>query len=222
MDTVKNRNKYLRIGLITASVFVLIIAIVIGQTIQKRSFEFSGAQGQQNNIFYLSNDQGKIPAVDEVATATLYMDSTAVIVGVDAVLTYNPEDIKVHKITKRDDSPFVSYPQSEVDQSIGKIYFSANLGTDLGRQGVRGKAIPLANIEFILITSSPTSISFDYQKGNRNDSNMVSIQNGVEDVLEGAKGLDFNAAQTQLNATVTKSSKQNALQRMFAWLFRRK
>jgi len=205
-------KKALYVGLVVVSLFVFLMVIVIGQAIKKKSFELSRAGQAPTNLLYLK--------LEAESTATLYMDTPEQVVGVDAILEYDPTVIEIISFTKHSNSPFISYPEVKAYPKDKKMYYSANLGTNVDTPPISGNSIPLAEITFSLKSSSPTSISFNFEKGSRNDSNMVSIENGVKDVLEGVTNLNLNNPATAMPRNQqTKTNEKSFFQKLFEFLF---
>lgn len=96
--------------------------------------------------------------------------------GVDAILNYDPTTLTVISLEKGNIPQFKSYPAFEIDAAKGRIYLSVNVGVE-SPTPVTGLNLVLGTVTFRSRKAvSQTVVSFDFQKGEKNDSNVVEYK----------------------------------------------
>lgn len=121
--------------------------------------------------------------INEVANFDIKFSSTlSGVVGVDAVLLFDPTKINIEKVTENSLLSNTSFVNINNTLGIVKISQVSPAG-----QAFKGEGI-LATLSVKPVAQGGTTISFDYTLGATNDSNAVS-ENGVDLLI---KPNDFN------------------------------
>ncbi|MEO8581446.1 MAG: cohesin domain-containing protein [Patescibacteria group bacterium] len=122
--------------------------------------------------------------------------------GVDAQLTFDPNTVEIVSIQQGTGASFPSYQELTYDNTAGKIYISANIGTSASPTPVMGSNIQVAKIIGKTKTAtSSTSLQFVFAPNDRNDSNLVLFldQQGQEptDILAKVTNQELIAVNAQ-------------------------
>lgn len=93
--------------------------------------------------------------------------------GVDAQITFDPTTVEIVSIQQGSGTPFPSYPELIYDNSTGKIFVSANIGTSANPTPVTGASIQVAKITGrTKKATSSTTLQYVFNQNDRNDSNL--------------------------------------------------
>lgn len=178
---------------------------------------------------YLSPSSGKVPA-GGMFTATVFLSTGGNDVsGVDAVLTFDPQILKVVSTAKGNIPAFIAYFEN-IDNDNGKVTVSALISPDVteveettagsqprpNQTPVNGQGLKLATVTFKALpirspapTSSPvlaevqTPVDFDFTPKNKNDSNIAEYHKGG-DILAATFGATYTVSFEPVSGTSLK------------------
>lgn len=93
--------------------------------------------------------------------------------GVDAQITFDPSLVEIISIQQGTGTPFPSYPELTYDNTAGKIFVSANIGTSSSPTPVNASDVQVAKITGrTKAATSSTTLRFVFNPNDRNDSNL--------------------------------------------------